>query len=263
MELEQSIVDTSFFSQLSNDLIFYVLTYQDYDTLRDCFLVSRLWREILLSSYADTKLWSRLYRDYTSNFRANVTTLSILDRVKAVAAGNLRRYLSMKNVDTSRCVEIGDFRAMLIAVLVFGRRPNIASRSLLYYPEWTLSLLEWRASFYHARKDSQRSSILKSELCAFRWGFKFKAHVYLQEMPDDYTLESKFNDDYSYNSPMFDQNLLWRVVEESGEGIKRVQVDHYPILTISRLSDGCWLLENDNVTLTQVIEPNRETAPLL
>lgn len=255
-------IEPCHFHSLSSDLLFYIFTFQDFDSIQNCLLVSRIWQEIINSTYGDSKLWFNLYRNFTSKYSANVTEMSILDRTKALPAGSLRKFLAQSNVDTSQCIEIGDFRAILIAFIIFGRRISCSTQRLLHYPEWALQLGEWRASFFHARKEFKRSSIFMSELCIFHWTFKFKPHMFFQPgvVAEDYDFENKFNQDFTYFSPMFDQFLHWRIIEESGRGIKKIQIEHYPVLTIKRLADGRWLIENENVTLTQhVIAENGDS----
>jgi hypothetical protein len=82
-------------------------------------------------------------------------------------------------VDVGRCVEKGDWRAMLVAKIIFGDKPKLVAvgdqrLKKLYYPDWALKLRDGKATYYHAIKEAARTHITKYELTTIQWRFQFK-----------------------------------------------------------------------------------------
>ena len=202
----------SIFAALDEELLLYIFTFLDAKDVLKSDECCKSWSRTVRDPGADRRLWRSLWTSVIESCRRadvvkNVPTESTGSRVRMLSAAALRRALADNHVDTSRCVEMNDYRAMLLANIVFGARrsgsaPVDRRRNLIFYPEWALRLGDWKASYFHLIHDLVRSNLKKSELCSFKWRFKFKPDfVHTPFDPDDMdAMDGVFNEDFTYRS---------------------------------------------------------------
>jgi len=208
---------------------------------------------------ASGKFGNRQSKAYT-----HVQTLR--SRVNEISMSNLRKALIA--VDVSRCVEKADWRAMLVAKIIFGDKPKqfaIGDDKLkkLYYPDWLLKLKDGKATYLHALKEAARTYITKHELTTIQWRFQFKqaqdeqGNVFPTEsLPEGSvrTYASNFFDDYTMTSESHQQIMNWTMqtnVGNAGPLEVTIQVENYPTLRFSKLKDGRWRIDNEYVFFFQ------------
>ncbi len=158
------------------------------------------------------------------------------------------------------------------------------------YPNWSFDLPSWKASYYFAISDANRTKLLESELLNFTWDFTFK----VDEIPMDF-MYVKFGEDNILRSTKYKENNIgeafdeffahlfqpwnfpWKIVRRRCSAIDdnrydddifrsriqktidllarklvyKIQVDQYPVLSVSRRDDGLFQLENVYVVFTQ------------
>jgi hypothetical protein len=188
-----------------------------------------------LISHRDKMLFGRFYQSLHTGlcWQFNIPQGSLLERVKNLSTSALRKCL--KDVDTTTCLEKDDYHCKLIEKILFSHRKRRVPS-----PKWVHSISEWKATYFHALRDSHRTHIMKSELVSIIWTFNFK--YYAEE--DSWNL--LFNEDMTMSSPLHAHPVSW---VEIAEGI--IQVGQYPCLHSSRRLDGSWMLENEHVIIIQ------------
>jgi len=192
---------------------------------------------------------------------------TLRSRVNDISMANLRKALIP--VDVSRCVEKADWRAMLVAKIIFGDKPKqvaVGNDKLkkLYYPDWALKLTDGKATYYHALKEAARTHITKHELTTITWRFQFKqaqdeqGNVFPTEsLPEGSvrTYASNFFDDFTMMSESHQQIMNWTMQTNAGSnGVPAevtVQVENFPTLRFSKLKDGRWRIDNEYVFFFQ------------
>lgn len=153
-------------------------------------------------------LWDR----FTMNRPDNS---SVLQRIAKLTTGKMIKML--RHIDLSRCVEKKDYQRMLFAKLVFERKmikelgrsdPRFKGRYLsMYYPDWSLVIPEFKASYFYTRCDVERKVLHSSELCAIHWRFRFKNYADASGM----SFASVFYEDGTMESEVQQQQYQWRV----------------------------------------------------
>lgn len=113
-------------------------------------------------------------------------------------------------------------------------------------PKWCINMNYMKSSYYFSVRDIHRTSILKSELCLFKWSFLFKHN-------DEQAWECRFLNDFTFDSSMHGTQMTWQFIEyDSFNGGNKIQVEQYPYLTLSRLKSGEWRMENSYVFFKQI-----------
>ena len=100
---------------------------------------------------------------------------------------------------------------------------------------------DWKASYFHSKKDLRRQAIMLSELVNIKWEFRFRHYP----GPESWSL--RFFEDFTVLSSLHGETMSWRQVDNGA-----IQVELYPILRSARRSNGQWILENHNVIISQV-----------
>ena len=113
---------------LDEELLLYIFTFLEARDVLRCDECCRSWSRIIRDQGADARLWRPLWASvidssHRMDFVKNVPTASTASRVRMLPAAALRRALKDNHVDTSRCVEISDYRAMVLASIVFISLP--------------------------------------------------------------------------------------------------------------------------------------------
>ena len=162
-------------------------------------------------------------------------------------------------------------------------------QEMLTYPKWSLQLAQWKASYYFMISDSKRTKLLESELQNFSWDFRFKHDevpmdfMYVHFDADHILRSTAYRE--SNNGELFDDffahlfqpwHFPWKIIsrrwisaDDNGyldpvrnriqrkidilarKLVYKIQVDQYPVLTVSRRDDGLFELENMYVVFTQ------------
>jgi hypothetical protein len=227
---EPTIAKGSTLLNCHDDLRWRVISYLPSADLLCVEACSHTWRRTVTDD-----LWRDLLSKYLSSTRISVeenkyvplanvsSTLSLLDRVKAVPMSRLRELL--RNVNTSHCIEKKEFQKLL-AIRLFFRHVNIGEsvpdesassssstssssssrvRHPIAFPRWTYAMSEHKLSYYFTIRDLRRSKILLSGLCAIEWAFRFK-HV-----PESYGWKAEFFADYTMTSQISAEPMQWQV----------------------------------------------------
>lgn len=206
---------------ITDDIIIIILKYLPPNDLLRAIESSKSW--FSAASKDSNRIW-RIHAENIwkqSGMTVNVPSgdLSLLARIKRIPLPTLKR--SLQRVDITRCVEKIDFQRMLMANLLFGGRSSESCAKLrIYYPDWALKVDEYKAAYFHGKRDVKRTQIHMSELCAIGWIFYFKTEFgYDEEVSSS---PSKFRNDFTYYSERFGQTYYWQVFER----------DHFPFPTI-------------------------------
>eukprot|EP01031_Cornospumella_fuschlensis_P027098 gene27098-32741_t len=202
---------------------------------------------------------------------------NLFERIKQLPISKLKK--ALVGIDLQRCVEKVDYQRMLLAHLVFNKhmKKELAGTDVRFagkyltrnYPEWSLRITSFKASYVFAVQEIQRKEMLVAELTACEWAFTFKDptmtdmpnHRWMSKFYENGTMESEMQPDYVYS---------WRVVTTNSSSDAEqlcIQVDSYPVLTASRMtspsSRGRWRLDNMYVTFLQSTELDNAPIPLL
>jgi hypothetical protein len=211
---------------------------------------------------------------------ANVSsTLSLLDRVRSVPMSRLRECL--KDTNTAHCIEKKEFQKLL-AIRLFFRRIYVSevSHPNFLFPRWSYMMSEHKMSYYFTIQDLKRERILLSEICAVDWSFRFKhmsdlhGHQWVARYCSDYTMFSEFHaDPMNWQVGVYEVKLYvvalipLRRIQFQGYseigGAHALQVEQYPTLTVSRLKDGSWMMENMNVIMKQMAPIPPDKVPVV
>jgi len=180
---------------------------------------------------------------------------SLLDSIKQVPMPKLNDLL--RKFDTARCTREIDFQRMLLAKLFYF---GFSTKSLtnLHFPDWTLNINEYKASYYFYKRQVARHEIFFEELCQIDWNFSYVRNG----IGFDTQSTNKFTTDYMYCSPRLGGSLPWQFVTNEGEQ-RRIHIDNFRPLSSRRLHNGLWLLENQFVALQQVTPLDAASLPFL
>lgn len=208
------------------------------------------------------KIWDQICYNRPIMSNNEDTEINLMNRIKKLSLQSLRKSLS--DVDVSRCIEKSDYRNMLMAHLVFKsiyvKTYSLCSHSIrsgrgILYPTHCLSINPCKASFYFAKAEIHRFEIYQSELCLIQW------RIYFKNMGPTENWESRFMNDFTMTSGLHAEVLPWQFVM-CNDDVRRIQVEQYPPLTSSRMSNGRWRLENSYVFFLQKNTINGEDLPL-
>lgn len=225
------------------------------DLLRASELNTR-WRATVNEKHAT--LWTRFInpmwaRRKINNPHPKDDHTPLITRIKSLSLASLRRALT--RVDTRRCTEKHEFQRELQALLLFGlRRDHTPPGQKVFFPEWALRIHDGKASYFHAKRELTRQTITLDELCSISWRFYFKNHQGdggedESEETGPASWKSAFSRDFTMRSGGHDQQMSWQWVEMSSR--RGVQVEQYPVLSVTRLADGSWKMENCYVFFLQ------------
>lgn len=261
-------------SRLPEPVLAHALGYLDGLSMLCAENVSASWR--LLATAYDQQLWqdgtSSLWGSLTWN-RASPAIQNLFERIKMLPIGKLKR--SLVGIDLSRCVEKVDFQRMLLTHLVFqkhmrkelaGTDPRYAGKYVtMRYPDWSLRIGPWKASFFFTARELRRKEMFASELCAVKWQFFFK-----QDEDNAQGWACQFKEDSTMASDMNQHTYSWRIIACGDESAPMtVQVDNYPVLTATRLMEeagqqqrGRWRMDNPYVYFLQAVPLEGDQLPL-
>jgi len=137
----------------------------------------------------------------------------------------------------------------------------------VWVPERLRSMENKKLAYKLSLEDAKRTHITEEELCQFTWNFSFKYYVagalfpLLQEAVQP--LHRYFHRDRTMTAPKddpltFEETYVWdfRKSKDGRRGLF-VQVNRYPSLEISRMTDWSWRMENMWVTF----ESNHKAGP--
>lgn len=151
------------------------------------------------------------------------------DAVDALSIKELKTLLAVRGVPSQRFLEKAEFRR------AFHESTPVEVQGLS-----RLFGNVWKASYAYALRDATRREITPEELTGQAWVFFMKQNAYMCEF--------KFKPDGRIESNMrggVDRESRWKFV---GYSPRRVQVDEYPPLTVSRRPDDWgFRLENEYV----------------
>ena len=129
------------------------------------------WKTITTDPLVEKSLWNPHHVNFIRCFKFNVSNDSIDCRIKNLCLDLIKKKLEKANVDISRCLgRPDDLRKFLKAMLLFDkelahlsilnmshRTHGMATRSTvkthpIYYPEWALSIGEWKSTYFYSIK---------------------------------------------------------------------------------------------------------------
>ena len=264
MEFLSSIdeVKKTTINDINIDIHYHIIDYLDYDNLLVVSAVYSSWNDIINRNTGNS-VW-RKFSDkvYDGKYNRPLPSLSLLDRIKSLSMADLKKQL--RRVDTSQCLEKKEYQHMMMAHVLFTLRgttpPNgHFTRSRCYYPQWSIRMDEFKATYYHAHKDFRRVSLFMSELCQIKWSFHFKNHDF-GDSDENESWISEFKDDYTMTSQLHQQEMRWQFIDTPNG--THIQVEQYPPLRPSRMHDGSWRMENMFVFFLQTRPMESETLPL-
>jgi hypothetical protein len=191
--------------------------------------------------------------------------MNVFNRIKKLSTIVLKKNLIF--IDINRCVEKEDFQRQLLVKLAFHKimLKMVVSDDdrfrgkyvRMFYPDWSLNIGYYKASYCIYKNEVKRDSSLFSELCLIDWSFGFHMDEGLME-----PFYSKFFENYTLINGMNDHIYTWKFLT-CGDNIVRIQVDQYPPLTSFRKPNGQWRLQNEYVFFDQTESINAEELPLL
>lgn len=203
----------------SDDLLFLIFAFLPAPDLLHAGRVNTLWHSIieqkdeLLYKHLTTLLWEGLSFNQAKE-------VNVLRKVEQLTLTALKR--SLVGIDLSRCIEKKDFQRTLLAKLLFC---NVMGRELkgedarfkgkylsMYYPDWSLEIPSYKASYYYTKNEITRKTINIYELCKIEWIFKFKNH------PNAYGSNTqgwrcKFHMNFTLFSALHEEEYEYRVSE--------------------------------------------------
>lgn len=212
---------------LGDDVLCFLLELLSTSDLLQVGITCKRFRDLIV--FLDKTLFSPLVPPSSQ----------LMNRIQSLPLATLRKYL--RGCDLSDCIEKADYQRKLLAKILFLYPFNRIPRSL-----WVYKIPEWKASYYHSKRDSKRQQIMLSELCNILWEFRFKYY------PGTEFWNLRFHKDYTMFSTLHGETMTWRQIDSGC-----IQVELYPVLRSFRLEDGRWALQNNNVLITQtaLLEP--------
>lgn len=164
----------------------------------------------------DRSIWEDRIKELWEKFEMNrPNDLSVLQRIAKLSTGKMIKML--RHIDLGRCIEKTDYQRMLFAKIVFeeclkrelgGEDPRFKGRYLsMYYPDWSLIVAPFKASYFYTVKEIQRNLLHVSELCSIQWRFRFKHYADAAGM----TFATVYYEDGTMYSEVQQQHYQWRV----------------------------------------------------
>lgn len=195
-----------------DEVLKLIFQYCDEDTLLEIEETSMAWKKLCVAW--DRDLWEPLTRAVWEPITVNrPSDICLKVRIGHLPTGRLLK--SLRQIDLSRCVEKQDFQRMLLAKLLFegrmqselkGSDARFAGRYMsMNYPEWSLHIGAYKASYFFALREIHRQEITSKELTQIQWRFRFK------QDGEGLSFVSVFGDDGSMSSEMNDHVYQWRV----------------------------------------------------
>jgi len=256
------VVRTSI-NDINLDVQYQIIDYLDHRDLLVVSAVYSAWNNII-NNNNDNSVWKKFSDGvWEGKYNRPSSSSTLLDRIKVLSMADLKKQL--QRVDTSRCLEKKEYQSMFLAHLLFNLRSvsppsGHYTRYRCFYPQWSMKLDEYKATYYHAHKDFRRIELFMSELCKIKWSFHFKSHDFDEVDDTEQSWTTEFNEDYTMISQLHQQVMKWKFVDTPNG--RHIRVEQYPPLKPSRTSDGSWRMENMFVFFlqTEPMEPN--TLPL-
>lgn len=201
-------------NRFPEELLLLIFQYFDERDLLAAEDVCKYWRQIIYCH--DEHFWKPLTKMLWSKIEINrPDELNLLHRVQSLNLTKLKKHLIY--IDLTRCVEKRDFQRMLLAKLLFSKKmqkelsgsdARFKGRFLhIYYPDWSLTMGVFKASYFFAKREVVRQTICISELCSIQWHFRFKHYDQMEEM----SFASNFREDGTVYSEMNDRVYQWKV----------------------------------------------------
>ena len=190
---------------ISDDILTRIFSLLHPDDLLGVEVCSKRWKLCC----KDDQVWShhaiRVWDIITHNKPSEYV---LIERVKKLSMIALKR--ALVRVDTNSCLEKIDYQKALVNRLVFRYR-DMTTKSGIYriqFPDWHRNFGDYKASYFYSKKETQRTTIHQSELCAIRWAFHFK-HSDGPGLDEQYI--TTFYDDFTMDSQLHSQKLNWQV----------------------------------------------------
>jgi len=195
------------------------------------------------------RIWSRAI------FNKPTTSFLLSERIQSLSITSLKS--TLKDVNTSSCIEKKDYQRAVFARLFFRNRnyPLCYPRKL-DLPTWSFTMNDYKASYYFSRQERRRTRILKSELCSIVFQFHFKHSP--ENLEGGGGWQCRFNHDFTMISQLHGEGVMtWQFIDYHPiDGGNRIQVESYQILTLRRIAcekrNGAWEMENMYVKMQQI-----------
>ena len=171
---------------MSDDLIVTLFEYLRPESISRLSVCSKILFSICQKF--DRRIW-KPHSDVLFTHRTlNVPTKSLLERINDLSPEKRREYAADVKIPNVQ----EEIRVLMIKALFlfpFGKYPSKENH-------WQSSLGEWKATYYHSRKECIRRTIMHEELTNICWKFVFKGEVgevWNAIFLKDFTLHCEFN----------------------------------------------------------------------
>ena len=244
----------------------HMMSFSGPRTLCRAAQVARFWREAadvdVLWKAACERRWldkelPRAMRKATTGTPGTPGTICLFPRMRmsstalaGLSVKELKLLLKTMGIDSSRCVEKGEMRALVVK----GRPDRLVAGQITWSFEHTS---KWKASYVYSVIDSTRRSMSLAEVCDTAWLFVFKGD------PRRQTYNTRFARDFTYEHDLDIGGMPggagrrtmrwhWCGHADHGGGVDgdfygALQVESYPPLRASRQGCWGWILENEHV----------------
>lgn len=217
-------------------LIFSFLEAKD---LLKCQQVSKIW----FKRSDDWHIWSELCLQiwkgklYKNNHKHNFVYNKPTEEIK-MTIREMKEILRKENISYQDCLTFEDFKDKIKQV---SKPVNVKYNYL--DPNYGVKRL--KQIYYQSLRYAHRKTISPKDLVENQWMLKFK-HDEKNPMFPEFQENGNFLINYGANL------MKWQIVN-GGYG---VQVEHYPILTVTRTNEWGFILENNYCTIS-VIDTKR------
>ncbi|KAL4860224.1 hypothetical protein ACK3TF_000411 [Chlorella vulgaris] len=181
------------------------------------------------------------------------------------------KFLTPQTLAVASLVSSG-WRAAADADTLWVANCTSAWQHKVYIPAAGRLDLTFKQRYVEAELDAARTELQAKELCAFRWGFRFKEAAgafWTAQDPfwseGDRSSRSLMQRLFLANGsvcappddPIFgDHERQWRFTKsKGGKPGHFIQINHWPSLIIERLLDGGWRMQNEWVVYEAVLKP--------
>ena len=211
---------SKYLASFSDDLLLLIFWYLNAKEIYRIEKVCSNWRKI--SRNHDTEIWKLLTEVEWKRIEFNIPQdVNVLRKIEKMSLSSLKK--SLVGIDLSRCLEKKDFQRMVLAKVLFssvmkkelgGDDPRFKGKYLsMFYPEWSLSISPFKASYIFTKHEVKRIQITKYELCNIQWTFRFKRTSF--DDPDHAQLngswQCRFYEDFTMHSTLQGHTYQWRV----------------------------------------------------